>query len=157
MLANIAAKSGLRRDQMCVVGDRLDTDIQFGLDGGLMTMLVLSGAPAAAPPPPPPPPCFRLPTPAVRLDRRAAAHRRACSWLGPTTMRPADGGASSSRLAFCGRGFSASVVSMGRCGRVSRHQQARALDDAPALDSGCAVRAACRDAKTARTSVTPQV
>lgn len=43
MLANIAAQAGLQRDQICMVGDRLDTDIQFGLDGGLMTMLVLSG------------------------------------------------------------------------------------------------------------------
>ena len=43
MLANIAAKSGLRRDQICMVGDRLDTDIQFGNDGGLTTLLVLSG------------------------------------------------------------------------------------------------------------------
>lgn len=43
MLANIAEKSGLRRDQICMVGDRLDTDIQFGNDGGLTTMLVLSG------------------------------------------------------------------------------------------------------------------
>lgn len=43
MLANIAAQAGLRRDQICMVGDRLDTDIQFGLDGGLITMLVLSG------------------------------------------------------------------------------------------------------------------
>lgn len=49
MLANIAAKSGLRRDQICMVGDRLDTDIQFGLDGGLMTMLVLSGARSCTP------------------------------------------------------------------------------------------------------------
>lgn len=45
MLANIAKQSGLRRDQICMVGDRLDTDIQFGNDGGLTTMLVLSGEP----------------------------------------------------------------------------------------------------------------
>ncbi len=44
MLANIAAKFGLRRDQICMVGDRLDTDILFGQHGGLTTMLVLSGA-----------------------------------------------------------------------------------------------------------------
>jgi phosphoglycolate phosphatase len=43
MLANIADSCGLRRDQICMVGDRLDTDIQFGRDGGLTTMLVLSG------------------------------------------------------------------------------------------------------------------
>jgi len=43
MLANIADKFGLRRDQMCMVGDRLDTDVMFGKNGGLATMLVLSG------------------------------------------------------------------------------------------------------------------
>lgn len=43
MLANIAAKFGLRRDQICMVGDRLDTDVLFGQHGGLTTMLVLSG------------------------------------------------------------------------------------------------------------------
>ncbi len=44
MLANIADSCGLKRDQICMVGDRLDTDIQFGRDGGLTTLLVLSGA-----------------------------------------------------------------------------------------------------------------
>ena len=34
---------GLRRDQICMVGDRLDTDVLFGKQGGLATMLVLSG------------------------------------------------------------------------------------------------------------------
>ncbi len=43
MLANIANKFGLRRNQICMVGDRLDTDILFGQHGGLTTMLVLSG------------------------------------------------------------------------------------------------------------------
>ena len=43
MLANIAEAFGLRRDQICMVGDRLDTDILFGQHGGLTTMLVLSG------------------------------------------------------------------------------------------------------------------
>jgi phosphoglycolate phosphatase len=43
MLANIADKFGLRRDQICMVGDRLDTDVLFGRDGGLTTALVLSG------------------------------------------------------------------------------------------------------------------
>ncbi|KAK9803264.1 hypothetical protein WJX72_002819 [[Myrmecia] bisecta] len=43
MLANIADTFGLRREQICMVGDRLDTDILFGKDGGLTTMLVLSG------------------------------------------------------------------------------------------------------------------
>ena len=44
VLTNIAAKFGLRRDQICMVGDRLDTDVLFGQHGGLTTMLVLSGA-----------------------------------------------------------------------------------------------------------------
>ncbi len=43
MLDNIAHKFGLRKDQICMVGDRLDTDIQFGKNGGLTTALVLSG------------------------------------------------------------------------------------------------------------------
>jgi phosphoglycolate phosphatase len=43
MLANIADTFGLRRDQMCMVGDRLDTDILFGQHGGLRTVLTLSG------------------------------------------------------------------------------------------------------------------
>jgi phosphoglycolate phosphatase len=43
MLANIADKFGLERSQICMVGDRLDTDILFGKDGGLATVLVLSG------------------------------------------------------------------------------------------------------------------
>ena len=44
MLANIATQFGLHRNQICMVGDRLDTDILFGQQGGLSTMLVLSGA-----------------------------------------------------------------------------------------------------------------
>ncbi len=43
MLENIAAKFKLRRDQICMVGDRLDTDVLFGINGGLSTALVLSG------------------------------------------------------------------------------------------------------------------
>ncbi|PRW33118.1 phosphoglycolate phosphatase [Chlorella sorokiniana] len=43
MLENIATKFGLRRDQICMCGDRLDTDVLFGKNGGLTTMLVLSG------------------------------------------------------------------------------------------------------------------
>ena len=43
MLANIAEAFGMERKQICMVGDRLDTDILFGQDGGLSTMLVLSG------------------------------------------------------------------------------------------------------------------
>ncbi len=43
MLANIADTYGLKRSQICMVGDRLDTDILFGKNGGLTTCLVLSG------------------------------------------------------------------------------------------------------------------
>eukprot|EP01024_Parvocaulis_polyphysoides_P007373 TRINITY_DN12197_c0_g2_i3.p1 TRINITY_DN12197_c0_g2~~TRINITY_DN12197_c0_g2_i3.p1 ORF type:complete len:375 (-),score=35.53 TRINITY_DN12197_c0_g2_i3:265-1320(-) len=43
ILKNIASKFGLRMDQICMVGDRLDTDILFGKGGGLATCLVLSG------------------------------------------------------------------------------------------------------------------
>ena len=43
MLADIATRFGLKRSQICMVGDRLDTDILFGAHGGLTTMLVLSG------------------------------------------------------------------------------------------------------------------
>lgn len=43
MLQNIAAQFGLQRNQICMVGDRLDTDILFGINGGLTTCLVLSG------------------------------------------------------------------------------------------------------------------
>jgi phosphoglycolate phosphatase len=43
MLDYIAKKFDIRKDQICMVGDRLDTDILFGKDGGLRTLLVLSG------------------------------------------------------------------------------------------------------------------
>lgn len=43
MLKNISATLGLRPDEICMVGDRLDTDIMFGKNGGLTTSLVLSG------------------------------------------------------------------------------------------------------------------
>ena len=48
MLADIAAKFGLKRSQICMVGDRLDTDVLFGERGGLTTMLVLSGVTSEA-------------------------------------------------------------------------------------------------------------
>jgi phosphoglycolate phosphatase len=58
MLANIAETFKLERSQICMVGDRLDTDILFGQNGGLTTMLVLSGPlpppPSLTPTPPPP-------------------------------------------------------------------------------------------------------
>jgi phosphoglycolate phosphatase len=43
MLDNIAKQFGLTPDRICMVGDRLDTDIMFGKNGGLTTCLVLSG------------------------------------------------------------------------------------------------------------------
>ena len=42
-LRNIAAKGNLEMNQICMVGDRLDTDILFGKNAGLTTSLVLSG------------------------------------------------------------------------------------------------------------------
>jgi phosphoglycolate phosphatase len=48
MLDYIAKKFSVRPDQMCMVGDRLDTDILFGRDGGLRTLLVLSGVTSEA-------------------------------------------------------------------------------------------------------------
>jgi phosphoglycolate phosphatase len=43
MLKNIATQFDLKPEQICMVGDRLDTDIMFGQNGGLTTCLVLSG------------------------------------------------------------------------------------------------------------------
>ena len=43
MLDWMCERYGIRRDQIAMVGDRLDTDILFGKDAGLRTMLVLSG------------------------------------------------------------------------------------------------------------------
>lgn len=43
MLDDIAETFNLDKSQICMVGDRLDTDILFGQNGGLRTMLVLSG------------------------------------------------------------------------------------------------------------------
>lgn len=34
----------IKTSQICMVGDRLDTDILFGQNGGCATLLVLSGA-----------------------------------------------------------------------------------------------------------------
>jgi len=43
MLEDVAAQFGLAKSEICMVGDRLDTDILFGKNGGLRTMLVLTG------------------------------------------------------------------------------------------------------------------
>jgi ribonucleotide monophosphatase NagD (HAD superfamily) len=45
MLDNIATTFKLKKEEICMVGDRLDTDIMFGKNGGLTTALVLSGEP----------------------------------------------------------------------------------------------------------------
>merc|ERR1719443_1183511 len=44
MIDYIAEKYGITdRRRICMVGDRLDTDIMFGLSNGLQTCLTLSG------------------------------------------------------------------------------------------------------------------
>ena len=43
MLGDIADQFQIDKSEICMVGDRLDTDIMFGQNGGLRTMLVLSG------------------------------------------------------------------------------------------------------------------
>jgi phosphoglycolate/pyridoxal phosphate phosphatase family enzyme len=43
MIDYLADKLKLDRSRMCMVGDRLDTDVLFGSDNGLKTVLVLSG------------------------------------------------------------------------------------------------------------------
>mmetsp|Transcript_5622 Transcript_5622/g.20459 ORF Transcript_5622/g.20459 Transcript_5622/m.20459 type:complete len:182 (-) Transcript_5622:669-1214(-) len=43
MLEYMCKEFGIERSQICMVGDRLDTDILFGKDGGCKTILVLSG------------------------------------------------------------------------------------------------------------------
>ncbi|ODV97006.1 hypothetical protein PACTADRAFT_32505 [Pachysolen tannophilus NRRL Y-2460] len=43
MLDVIVAAHGINRERTCMVGDRLNTDMIFGLDGGLGTLLVLTG------------------------------------------------------------------------------------------------------------------
>ena len=39
----IKNRFGILKSQICMVGDRLDTDILFGQNGGCKTLLVLSG------------------------------------------------------------------------------------------------------------------
>jgi len=43
MIDYLCEKLGLEKSRICMVGDRLDTDIMFGTDNGLRTCLVLSG------------------------------------------------------------------------------------------------------------------
>eukprot|EP00898_Chlorokybus_atmophyticus_P006471 jgi/Chlat1/6825/Chrsp51S06515 len=43
MLDWMADKFGIKKSEICMVGDRLDTDILFGQNGGCRTLLVLSG------------------------------------------------------------------------------------------------------------------
>jgi phosphoglycolate/pyridoxal phosphate phosphatase family enzyme len=43
MINYLCEKLGLERSRICMVGDRLDTDILFGTDNGLQSLLVLSG------------------------------------------------------------------------------------------------------------------
>lgn len=43
MIDYLCDKLGLERQKICMVGDRLDTDILFGTDNGLKSLLVLSG------------------------------------------------------------------------------------------------------------------
>lgn len=43
MIDYLCEKLGLERGKICMVGDRLDTDIVFGTDNGLKSLLVLSG------------------------------------------------------------------------------------------------------------------
>jgi phosphoglycolate phosphatase len=43
MIEYLEAKYKVDRSRICMVGDRLDTDVLFGTDNGLMSLLVLSG------------------------------------------------------------------------------------------------------------------
>lgn len=43
MLDYMAKEYGISKSEICMVGDRLDTDIEFGNAGGAKTLLVLSG------------------------------------------------------------------------------------------------------------------
>jgi len=43
MIDYLCEKLGLEKNKICMVGDRLDTDILFGTDNGLKSLLVLSG------------------------------------------------------------------------------------------------------------------
>lgn len=43
----IVEKNNLRKDRLVMVGDRLDTDILFGLNNDMTTVMVLSGVTSA--------------------------------------------------------------------------------------------------------------
>ena len=43
MIDYLEKKYGMDRSRICMVGDRLDTDVLFGTDNGLRSVLVLSG------------------------------------------------------------------------------------------------------------------
>ena len=43
MIEYLESKYGVDRSRICMVGDRLDTDVLFGTDNGLQSVLVLSG------------------------------------------------------------------------------------------------------------------
>jgi 4-nitrophenyl phosphatase/phosphoglycolate phosphatase len=43
MIDYLEKKYGMDRSRICMVGDRLDTDVLFGTDNGLKSLLVLSG------------------------------------------------------------------------------------------------------------------
>jgi 4-nitrophenyl phosphatase/phosphoglycolate phosphatase len=43
MIEYLESKFGIDRSRICMVGDRLDTDVLFGTDNGLKSLLVLSG------------------------------------------------------------------------------------------------------------------
>jgi phosphoglycolate phosphatase len=43
MIEYLESKFGIDRKRICMVGDRLDTDVLFGTDNGLKSLLVLSG------------------------------------------------------------------------------------------------------------------
>ena len=43
MIDYLIEKFGMERSRICMVGDRLDTDVLFGTDNGLQTVLTLSG------------------------------------------------------------------------------------------------------------------
>lgn len=43
LLPYLCSSHGLRPEEACIVGDRLDTDIALGRTGGLLTVLPLTG------------------------------------------------------------------------------------------------------------------